>query len=1315
MGIFDAASRFLQEAKKKVTSFVQPLVQKFQPKPKIVAPIQTPKPVFQTPKPVPTPFQSRPPTRSTVLTSKPKSNFDLVGASKSLFGGAIKQGIQKLPEIGKKLQTFPTIPSIPKTPIEQSTNKAVSFFRTPIDLQRKATDFAVNVPGEMIRSLGRVAETVGKGEAKSEFKKTGSLFKEKKYLEALGSRGTETALELFPPTSTLFGVGGLVKGVAKAAVKPIIKGVGKELIEKGVKEVVPLFGKKVISSLEDFDTATDIIRSGKSTVDDEIAAIDTIYKTAKKHFSPKEMKQYKKVNPPSLFKGTEVPPKLPEKPVNPPSLFKLGLKEKPAQITRAEDVMLRERLRSEVRGANAGFQAGKTVTREQLTEQFKTKITDMNQAKNDVVTYVKENLPVTERGKFITMVKNTVNQEDTAKAFVRIDRQVETYEKRTLVSSIKKDLKKMTDSPSVDVHYKQLANKMFDDVDLIRHSPEKLEELRKTKQFIDSQIAAGKSMEMPKRIFEAVEILSKKGVDDLTIRDLQALKDKLNLVENLGRFRFTSRKIEYEAEKTLKLKELVEGTQGIEKTAELKANIGEQLNFTDNFKNRLINLKNEMQRIDMAITPMDVVFDIIDGGKRYAGANFRIFKATLDRNFGSFLDDLTSTRDGFEKTKKQLNINESNFERIGVHAARVQEGGVEKLLNTGFSLDEINGLKLTPEETQMYQYMRTQMEAIKPQIDDVMREVYNQPVGKVDNYFSFMTDFKAMGESEIFQRFGGALDEFGTRTKTPEIGFTKERTLGKQAIQIDAEDIFLHHMENVHYLTNMSRNIKMLSEIATDPKYLSVAGDRGQKIVLEWLDLMARKGGMSQTNIFPILDTLRKNVGAGILGFRLSTVLIQPTALITGAAEIGGRYAAEGATRITTSKSWREFLANNIPEFRMRGGDDPAFLEFADNALLKNVQQVGMAGIKFADIFTSGGVAGGAYLKKLAELGKPLDLLNPDPQALEYASLVLRRTQSSPFFKDAPMAISKGGLSGNRSVDKALFQFQSFMLNNWSYIRHDAIRMGIQDKNPVEASRKLMWLTLATIAASGTGVVAKDILSDATSAVTGKVPDVDPEENKFTDKLFNDALGLIPFVGQIVNSINYGSLPVPAVDVIGGTIEGAGRLFGAKTDKGRLGGAVKLGEEVGTLLGVPGISQGAQIVNNIRYSITPDEAEVKQASRDKAKQKETDNERIMPIYEQVQALKKEGRDEEKQQILNNMTDDEYKIYKSIKESEQTKKINTLEKQMYPVVKQILELKTQGREEEKQAILDKMTNDEYKAYKQAKKALGYDKNWKKAVQ
>src|SRR5690606_245269 len=100
---------------------------------------------------------------------------------------------------------------------------------------------------------------------------------------------------------------------------------------------------------------------------------------------------------------------------------------------------------------------------------------------------------------------------------------------------------------------------------------------------------------------------------------------------------------------------------------------------------------------------------------------------------------------------------------------------------------------------------------------------------------------------------------------------------------------------------------KMLGEVAASPRYAELVGDAGQLMVREWLDVVARKGGAAGAQEIAILNTLRKNVGIGILGLKLSTIAIQPTSLIDGMGFIGKNYVTKGFTNIASDAQWRRF------------------------------------------------------------------------------------------------------------------------------------------------------------------------------------------------------------------------------------------------------------------------------------------------------------------------------------------------------------------------------------------------------------------------
>jgi hypothetical protein len=383
----------------------------------------------------------------------------------------------------------------------------------------------------------------------------------------------------------------------------------------------------------------------------------------------------------------------------------------------------------------------------------------------------------------------------------------------------------------------------------------------------------------------------------------------------------------------------------------------------------------------------------------------------------------------------------------------MQEGGRQKLLDSGMTEKQINAITLTENEMKFYKLGRKLFEQVRPGIEDTMKNVWNKPLGFVKNYWPIMTDFEKLTDTEIFERFGEDVPEIIYPTKKTPQGFTKERTLGKQPLKLNAMDVLLKHLDDAYYLIHMSRPIKMLSEITNNPKVKEASGDLGTVLTKEWLDLLARKGGLAGQQRMAWLDIMRRNFGLAQLGLNVSSALIQPTALMDGASIIGG-HAFDGTYQVIINKNVRRFIFENMPELKNRVGDDPAFIDFGDNKFLTKTGQIGYAPLKFLDGITASGVAYGAYIKKMKELRLPIDLDKPNKEAITYAQSIVRQTQSSALYKDAPPAISRGKLSGNKSFDKALLQFQSYPLTRWSNIRNRLWRANIKGGRDSEPGKR---------------------------------------------------------------------------------------------------------------------------------------------------------------------------------------------------------------------------------------------------------------------
>ncbi len=97
-------------------------------------------------------------------------------------------------------------------------------------------------------------------------------------------------------------------------------------------------------------------------------------------------------------------------------------------------------------------------------------------------------------------------------------------------------------------------------------------------------------------------------------------------------------------------------------------------------------------------------------------------------------------------------------------------------------------------------------------------------------------------------------------------------------------------------------------------------------------------------------------------------------------------------------------------------------------------------------------------------------------------------------------------------------------------------------------------------------------------------------------------------------------------------------------------------------------------------------------------------ENVRPIYDKAQALIAAGDTAGAQALVNNLSDKDYDIYKAIKTSEKSKTTTGLERELLPTYTKIQELKAGGKDDEAQQLVDDMTDDEYHAYTLLKNKL-----------
>lgn len=830
-------------------------------------------------------------------------------------------------------------------------------------------------------------------------------------------------------------------------------------------------------------------------------------------------------------------------------------------------VILADKLKTFKQGFRKGKQVQKSETRA---------------VQNEIIKIIESSgLRPEDKAKFTRKIKNISTGEQAIKQLPDIEKRIfsllDADLRRQTISKITNLAKRAKKSQTIAADYSERIQEVVADIELKKRRPETIARLEKTQQFFE----ANPDQRMPANVAKALETLAKRNIDEIKTAELVDFYNQMQTLVQQGRVKQKMKILARERRKEARLRELQGRLKPIESKPLKRASIGERLHIVDAVKNKYATAANKARSVSLGLNPMDVFFDMLDNNADYKGASHGIFKKKIDASFQRYLQRKESMTRDVKNLADKLRLDDRNFERIGVYAAAQQEGGVQKLIATGIPRQEIDNLSLTKEEMQFYKLMREKLDSMFPDINRVMVDVYNKNVAQVSDYFPFMTDFDAINETQIQDMVGDDVPQLVAQTgdqalrkqkKDVEQGFAMERTGGDQVIRIDAMNVFMKHVDNATYLIDMAQDIKELGDLAQSPEFGAMAGDMAQQFTVDWIALLARKG-RAQGRI-PALDKLRINTGAAILGYKLSSILIQPTALMDGAALVGGNYVARGTEKVATSREWRKFLKDNIPELRERVGDDPAYLEMGGKGKVAKVREAGFWALKNVDLLTASSVAAGAYIRSVEQRGGVVDLKNPDPAALTEAQFFLRRTQSSAFAKDLPQVLSTGKLFGNVSLDKLIFQFQSFMLNRWSIIKHDMATIGVGRGKTKQALNAAAFLILANMTELGVRRLSKEMI-----AALMLSDDLEPWEETIEKESVMTAINNVPFVSNFVGSLEYGSNPVPAISLMDNIWSKANYARKSKDpDKmaKHIAGAAIL--TTGVIAGVPGTLQADQLV-----------------------------------------------------------------------------------------------------------------------------------------
>ncbi len=791
---------------------------------------------------------------------------------------------------------------------------------------------------------------------------------------------------------------------------------------------------------------------------------------------------------------------------------------------------------------------------------------DVMAQQKQVYLAMKQAIPVSARGRMIPYLLKVKNAETAEAALDKLQEATEAWHKFTLISYINKQRQKIADSGVIHIDSKD----------------------------------------------EARDLLKGMNVQDLTVEQLASIAERIKKIGKYGRAKFASQEDDIAARKKANIAEL-QGQSGGIAYDEMELKTSGQGGVTDlDWSDKALNVAKKWGNIVRSIywsgSGNDRLFDQLDGFKNGKGVNTRIFKVPLDLKENIYEKEIRPIISGIMDIVKKHDLTTESVRKIGVFAAANQEGGMEKLANLGFDDQRqvqaiVEEVKASPGMMEFYNYARSHFDSIKPRIRKVLRGSYNVDMKEVENYFSFMTDWALTDDADT-SMFVNTVDADGLPTGyqldtsanlkiNATKNFAKARAAaGKQKINIDALYVFTKRIQDMYWFANMAAETKYLGELANSKEYRAVAGKAGQKLVRQYIDIMARRGGTTGVHNIRQLDELINNLGVGTLGFRLSTIAIQPTSLVNAMGVIGHR-AVTGFAQML-DPAMRKFVYDNMPEVVSGAGKDIFVREVKESIGARKLKEAGMGPMVFMDKITRGGVALGAYRKYLADRGIAFDAANPNQDAIQYAQRIARQTQATGHFKDAPLLMTRGMLMNSKTLTRAIMQFQTYPMNNFYFMVNDGLRTAIANKD---------YAKLASIIAATQGAfLVEGLVREAIRSLPMAGGRSDDDDRKSLEELLasnqiRNAIGQIPIVGAWINSAKYGSFPAPVMEAFRSVSAGAISATTAKSPESRMRGAVRASGAAGSLLGIPGTSQVSQ---SIRGMIKTDSEEVADTVRERA-------------------------------------------------------------------------------------------------------------------
>lgn len=823
------------------------------------------------------------------------------------------------------------------------------------------------------------------------------------------------------------------------------------------------------------------------------------------------------------------------------------------QITMRETTLLKKKLRDMAKGALFGRRA----MRETLMDAFRTKLAREAEIRQAVMEYTKQ-LPLGERGKLMPVVVNARTPKDLVKAYFRVDAALDRVDKAAELAAVRETASEVRrairNGNGIAVEYQRQLIDILNSYDLHKPTAKTIKRLKALRDYV-----ADNPGFVPDHVTKSLDRLTKKPASEMSLEEIRELNSTLNRLIALGHLKLRLRTSYDERQKQAVLSRLLTSTRSLDVKGDPK---DDKFTFRESRKMNLLATFHAAR-----------VTDMIDGTNDYKGENTAIQKkisrqvqsAELGANrlLDTVLGEIQAIKDDWTDQEQAA----MEFYLL------VEQGAHTQANELATAMGWTEKPQKTPEMALAMDIMRATFDKYVNHIAAVYEELENKPFEQVDNYFPLKYERNA---GEIPEPIIG---QHVQRSAKTEQGFTFRRLPNvKKVPRIDVFGQFEEAIREQQYYLYVQPALIEARNLVNDPAYKQLAG----RIVTSWwkdyLDGVAHKGQQANSRANVYLRVKRVQLSRAILGYKLSSMLLQPMAIFDALAYVQMRYGQRAAATLLGqfANTWinpryARRVKEQSPALMLRDGGELAVEEIENMAdrekgrfakAKRLLERGALAPLKWLDIKTAAAVDQAIY-KVLRREGLPED------KARTEADFIMNLVSASSEIADRPLVLMRG------EVGRTFFTFQTFMLNRWGLVAHDIVMSGLVKGKFTRKAKAIYAMFILGIGAMLEDEMRKKIYE----AISGKeLPDDDVNLLK---AMFKVGLDAIPIIGSIFRGLEYGggySIPITRVMQ---DIAAASKTLTADDPDVRNRGILKIIEGIATWRGVPGSSQAGDIAERV--------------------------------------------------------------------------------------------------------------------------------------